>query len=132
MKIRFDSKALLEALAVFVLLVLLATVGAGTGWLRSFGGDVLAVVWVYLVFKSVIAAPPLPLAFAAFAVGCMVECGQYLAFTFHWHIPNRALRIVLGSTADWWDVVAYAIGFGAVVLVEWWARSHAVATEASR
>jgi hypothetical protein len=34
------------------------------------------------------------------------------------HIPNRALRIVLGSTADWWDVLAYVIGFAAVLAIE--------------
>ena len=33
-----------------------------------------------------------------------------MAAAQHWHIQNRALRIVLGSTADVWDVMAYALG----------------------
>jgi hypothetical protein len=106
------------AVALFVVLVLLATVGAHWGWLRSFFGDVLAVVWVYFVFRMFIAARVLPLTLAALGVGLAVELGQYLASTWHLHIANRALRIVLGSTADWWDVLAYAIGFAAVLAAE--------------
>lgn len=118
MRWRFDPLSLAWAVALFVLLVLLATVGARWGWVRSFFGDVLAVVWVYFVFKTAIGARVWPLALAALGVGCAVELGQYLASAWHLRIPNRALRIVLGSTADWWDVVAYVIGFAAVLALE--------------
>jgi len=118
MRWRFDPLSLVWAVALLFVLVLLATVGARWGWLRSFFGDVLAVVWVYLLFKSFVAARVLPLALAALGVGLAVELGQFLASAWHLHIPNRALRIVLGSTADWWDVLAYAIGFAAVLAVE--------------
>jgi len=118
MRWRFDPLSLAWAVALFVVLALLATVGARWGWLRSFFGDVLAVVWVYFVFKTVIAARVLPLAVAALSVGYAVELGQFIASAWHLHIPNRALRIVLGSTADWWDVLAYTIGFAAVLALE--------------
>jgi hypothetical protein len=118
MRWRFDPLSLAWAVALLLVLVLLATVGARWGWLRSFFGDVLAVVWVYLVFKSFVAARVLPLALAALGVGLAVELGQLLASAWHLHIPNRALRIVLGSTADWWDVLAYVIGFAAVLATE--------------
>jgi hypothetical protein len=120
MRWRFDPLSLAWAVALFLVLLLLATVGARWGWLRSFFGDVLAVVWVYFVFKTAIGARvlPLALALAALGVGLAVELGQYLAAAWHLHIPNRALRIVLGSTADWWDVLAYTIGFAAVLAIE--------------
>jgi hypothetical protein len=118
MRWRFDLLSLAWAVALFLVLVLLATVGARWGWLRSFFGDVLAVMWVYVVFKTFVAARVLPLALAALGVGLAVELGQFLASAWQLHIPNRALRIVLGSTADWWDVLAYAIGFGAVLAIE--------------
>lgn len=118
MRWRFDPLSLAWAVALFIVLALLATVGARWGWLRSFFGDVLAVVWVYFVFKTFIAARVLPLALAALGVGFVVELGQFLASAWHLHIPNRALRIVLGSTSDWWDVVAYTIGFAAVLALE--------------
>ena len=118
MRWRLDPLSLVWAAALFFVLVLLATVGARWGWLRSFFGDVLAVVWVYFVFRTTIAARVWPLALAALGVGLAVELGQYLAAAWHLHIPNRALRIVLGSTADWWDVLAYVIGFAAVLAIE--------------
>jgi hypothetical protein len=118
MRWRFDPLSLVWAVALFIVLALLATVGARWGWLRSFFGDVLAVVWVYFVFKTFIAARVLPLALAALGVGYAVELGQFLASAWHLHIPNRALRIVLGSTADWWDVAAYTIGFATVLALE--------------
>ena len=118
MQWRFNPVSLAWAVALFILLVLLATVGARWGWVRSFFGDVLAVAWVYAVFKTFIGARVLPLAAAALGVGLLVELGQYLASVWQWHIPNRALRIVLGSTADWWDVLAYFLGFVAILGAE--------------
>jgi len=118
MRCRFDPLSLAWALALFIVLVLLATIGARWGWLRSFFGDVLAVAWVYVVLKAFVSARVLPLALAALGVGLAVELGQFLASAWHLHIPNRALRIVLGSTADWWDVLAYLIGFAAVLAIE--------------
>lgn len=115
---RFDARAFAIALLLFVLLALLAIFGAGAGWLRGFFGDVLAVVWLYFVFKTVMAARPMPLALAAFGVGCALELGQYLARLGQWQIANPVLRIVIGSTPDWLDVLAYAIGAAAVVAIE--------------
>ncbi|MGJ7484662.1 DUF2809 domain-containing protein [Variovorax sp. LT2P21] len=115
---RFDARAFATALVLFVLLVLLATFGARAGWLRGFFGDVLAVVWLYFVFKTVVAARPMLLALAAFGVGSALELGQYLAQLGHWQIANPLLRVVIGSTPDWLDVLAYAIGAVAVVSVE--------------
>ena len=115
---RFDARAFATALALFVFLVLLATVGARAGWLRGFFGDVLAVVWLYFVFKTVVAARPMPLALAAFGVGSALELGQVLAQLGHWQVANPVLRVVIGSTPDWLDVVAYGLGAVAAVSIE--------------
>ena len=115
---RFDARSFATALGLFVLLALLATFGARAGWLRSFFGDVLAVVWLYFVFKTVVAVRPMPLALAAFGAGCALELGQYLARLGHWQIANPVLRVVIGSTPDWLDVLAYGIGAAVVALCE--------------
>jgi hypothetical protein len=44
-----------------------------------------------------------------------VEFGQYLAKVNDVQIANRALRIILGATPDWLDVLAY--GIGALIIV---------------
>nr|WP_236079567.1 DUF2809 domain-containing protein [Pseudomonas aeruginosa] len=56
------------------------------------------------------------LASAAFAVGALLELGQYLAAQLHWQFSSPVLRIVLGSTADGFDLLAYALG----ALLAWW------------
>lgn len=112
---RLDRRSLLLALLLFGLLVLLATLGRHWGWIRSFGGDLLAVVWLYLM-GSALRAPAAWLASAAFAVGALLELGQYLAAQLHWQFSSPVLRIVLGSTADGFDLLAYALG----ALLAWW------------
>jgi len=119
MKLRFDREAALWAVLVFIVEVLIATVWSHHPWLRGFVGDVLAVVWVYFLLKTVIKANTPSLALAAFAVGCLVELAQYVAALNGWHVENRVLRIVLGSVADWMDVLAYACGFFGVLALEY-------------
>lgn len=111
MRLRFEGRSAIFALLWFAVLVWLATAGANLGWLRGFGGDVLAVIWLYCLLRAVLDAPAHWLAAAALGCGLLIEFGQYLAATLHWQIGNRALRIVLGATPDWLDVLAYCIGF---------------------
>lgn len=113
---RLDRRSLLLALLLFGLLVLLATLGRHWGWIRSFGGDLLAVVWLYYLMGSALRAPAAWLASAAFAVGALLELGQYLAAQLHWQFSSPVLRIVLGSTADGFDLLAYALS----ALLAWW------------
>jgi hypothetical protein len=128
---RFDVASLAVAVALFIALVWLATAGARLGWVRSFLGDVLAVIWVYACLKTVIASRAVWLAAAALAMGLLIELGQYIAAVFQLQIPNRALRVVLGSTPDWWDVLAYVLGFLVVLAVERWrARGRAAISPA--
>lgn len=115
---RFDPVAAGWALGLFVVLVLLATVGAGLGWLRSFAGDVLAVVWVHCVLASVVWLRPPTRPLLALAVGLAVEAAQYVSQQTGWQVTSPVLRIVLGSTPDLLDVVAYAIGFGLACVME--------------
>ena len=111
MRLRFHLPSALFALLWVAVLVWLATAGANLGWLRGFGGDVLAVIWLYCLLRAALEAPAHWLASAALTCGLLIEFGQFLAATLHWQIGNRALRIVLGATPDWLDVLAYCIGF---------------------
>jgi Protein of unknown function (DUF2809) len=113
---KFSRSALCFTLMLLALLALLATMGAGLGWIRSFIGDVIAVIFVYAVLRTFIDGNRLLLALIAFLTGVAVEYGQYLAKQFDIVIGNPALRIILGATPDWLDVLAYAIGAGIVVV----------------
>ncbi|MBO1039119.1 DUF2809 domain-containing protein [Brucella pituitosa] len=115
MQFKFSLPALIVTIALLVALALLATAGAGLGWIRSFLGDVIAVIFVYSAFRIMIDGNRVLLAVAAFLVGAAVELGQYLAKITGVEIGNRALRIILGATPDWLDVLAY--GLGAVLII---------------
>ena len=43
---------------------------------------------------------------------------QYATQQMDWQMASPILRIVLGSTPDWLDVVAYLIGFVLACLLE--------------
>ena len=118
MRWRFDAVAAAWAVGVFVVLVLLATVGDGWGWIRSFVGDVIAVVWVHCVLASVLWLRPPMRPLLALALGLGVEAAQYVSQLTGWQVASPVLRIVLGSTPDWLDVVAYLIGFVSACLLE--------------
>lgn len=117
-RFRFDWKSFALAAFIFAIEVVIATKGRNLGWVRGFLGDVLAVMFVYYCFKTVLRARPATLALAAFAVGCAIEFGQYVAKQANWVIPNPVLRIVLGAVPDWLDVLAYACGAGLAFLLD--------------
>lgn len=117
MRLTFDRSAFAALLAVTVLEALIATLGKPYPLLRGFVGDVVAVGWAYLVYRSFIRAGVLPLAIAALLTGYAVEFGQYLARLFGWRLEQPVLRILLGSVPDWWDVLAYTLGFFLVLLL---------------
>ncbi|MGN6658929.1 MAG: DUF2809 domain-containing protein, partial [Achromobacter mucicolens] len=64
---------------------------------------------------SFIRAGVLPLALAALFTGYAVEFAQYLGRQFGWRIEQPVLRVVFGSVPDWWDVLAYTVGFVVVL-----------------
>lgn len=111
MTLTFNGRAFAALLAVTALLALIATLGTPYPFVRGFVGDVVAVGWAYLLYRSFIRAGVLPLAVAALFTGYAVELGQYLARHFGWRIEQPVLRFVLGSVPDWWDVLAYTVGF---------------------
>jgi hypothetical protein len=49
--------------------------------------------------------------------GYAVEFGQYLARVYGWQLEQPVLRVVLGSVPDWWDVLAYTVGFVVVLML---------------
>ncbi|MFD4838180.1 DUF2809 domain-containing protein [Achromobacter sp. NPDC058515] len=117
MTLTFNGRAFAALLAVTALLALIATLGAPHPFLRGFVGDVVAVGWAYLLYRSFIRAGVLPLALAALFTGYAVELGQYLARHFGWRLEQPVLRVVLGSVPDWWDVLAYTVGFALVLVL---------------
>lgn len=115
---RVNGRALLCFVALTVLEGLIATVWPHHRWLRGFVGDVLAIAWVYLLLKTFVRSPPLVLACVALSTGYVLELAQYLAGVQGWQNRQPVLRVLIGSVPDWWDVLAYTLGFVSVLCAE--------------
>lgn len=96
-----------------------------TGLIRSFMGDVLVVVLVFVALRACIKSPAKCLALMAFAFACCIEVLQAFHLVdllgLHAQTPlHKVLRIALGATFDMWDFVAYACGYALSISVEFW------------
>jgi Protein of unknown function (DUF2809) len=87
-------------------------------FIRPFGGDVLVVILIYCFIKSFWKIRPNVAISAVFIFACIVEGLQYLNIVDILGIRQyKLLVIILGSSFDWNDILAYATG-SAIVL--WW------------
>jgi hypothetical protein len=106
------------ALCLFLIEVLIALF-VHDQVIRPHIGDVLAVILVYLGLRAVSRIAVIPGAALAFAIGCLIEIGQGLDLLGRLGLAgNVVARTVLGSQFDWRDILAYAAGAVAAVLVE--------------
>ena len=83
------------------------------GWVRYYLGDVLIVILLYTLFRTIVPEWPgkwwvLPTAILAFAFA--VEYLQLWGFCDRFGITNRLLRILLGTGFSTIDLLSYAIG----------------------
>ena len=92
-------------------------------FIRPYVGDVLVVVAVYLLARAIRPRGHRWLTLWVFLFAALVECLQGLGWG---NLPvvrdNRLLRILLGSTFDWRDILCYAVGCGGIALSEWLIR----------
>lgn len=90
----------------------------GPGWrpLRAHGGDVLVVMFLYFLAAALVPGRPLRRAAAVLAFAVAVECFQLLGLVS----PRdpQVLQILIGSTFDPWDLLAYAVGTGLALLAD--------------
>jgi hypothetical protein len=108
----------LAGAAIAIGVVVLLYRGPGRGVIRGHVGDVAATMLVYAVLGLIWRARPMVRAAAAFAIAAAIELGQTV-----WRGEGLAGEIVVGSTFDGWDFVAY--GIGVAIAVAWETRAVA-------
>ena len=108
------------ALAVFLIEVGIA-LWVRDAFIRPYGGDMLAVVLVYLALRAVTNLRAVPAAVIAWGVGILVELGQAVQIVVRLGLSdNDVARIVLGTGFSWLDMFCYAAGALLVLLMERW------------
>ncbi|MCH7524551.1 MAG: DUF2809 domain-containing protein [Bacteroidetes bacterium] len=90
------------------------------GFIRHTFGDVLVVIMLYCLIKSFVKAKPIYIAITVLIVSFGIEFLQ-LTHILQWlHIENnKALKLILGSTFDINDLLAYLFGIIVVLLIEY-------------
>ena len=83
------------------------------GWIRSYLGDVLVVILLYTLFRTIIPDKPekwyiLPTVILIFAFG--VEFLQLWGCCDRFGITNRFLRIIIGTGFSVVDLICYVVG----------------------
>ena len=83
------------------------------GWIRSYLGDVLVVILIYTIIRTITPDKPgkwfiLPTAILVFSF--IVEFLQLWGFCDRFGIENKLLRIIIGTGFSYIDLICYSIG----------------------
>jgi hypothetical protein len=110
MKLAFNIRYFLLFLIVFAIEILIALF-VHDRIIRPYFGDVLAVVWVYLLVKSFTNLKPVTVSVVSLAFACLVEYAQYIHLVKILGIQkNKLLCTVLGTGFEWLDIGMYFCG----------------------
>lgn len=89
-------------------------------FIRPYVGDILVVVVLYCIVRVIIPDKYRLIPFWIFVFAAFIECLQYLKWVERLGIENNAfLRILMGATFDWKDIVCYGIGCILLGIYEW-------------
>ena len=115
---RFNLRYFLAASGLLLLEIFIA-LRVHDSFVRPYGGDFLATIFLYCLVRSFVKAHPGPVVLGALLFSYLIEGLQY------WHLLTllgwqqwRLARVVLGSHFEWVDMLAYTLGAAAVLLIE--------------
>ena len=80
------------------------------GFVRHYAGDVLAVILLYALARAAFSKPPSNLPLKIFAFAAALELAQYLGALQILGIENKILKVMIGGTFDFADLLCYAAG----------------------
>ena len=80
------------------------------GFVRHYLGDVLAVILLYAFVRAIFSAPPSNLALKIFAFAAALELVQYFGVVQILGVENKILKVIIGGTFDFTDLLCYAVG----------------------
>ena len=78
------------------------------GFVRHYAGDVLAVILLYALTRAAFSAPPPRLPLKIFAFAAALELAQYFGAVQILGVENKILKVMIGGTFDFADLLCYA------------------------
>ena len=103
----------------FLLLVLELIIAQTGGFIRHTFGDFLAVILLYCLIKSIFQMTASLAIIISLSIAFGIELLQLTSLSEH-AIFNRipALKLILGSTFSWGDLIAYTLGAAITLFIE--------------
>ena len=80
------------------------------GFVRHYTGDVLAVILLYAFVRAIFSVTPSNLALKIFVFAAALELAQYFGAVQILGIENKILKVMIGGTFDFADLLCYAVG----------------------
>jgi hypothetical protein len=121
-KLIFNRRYFYSTVLLFLIEVYIA-VFIDDRFIRPFVGDVLVVILIYCFVKSLWKVRSNIAAVSVFIFACAIEGLQYLNLIDRLGLRQyKLLVIILGSTFDWNDILAYALG--TALILGWENRSN--------
>jgi Protein of unknown function (DUF2809) len=122
----FNLRFFLLTILFFVTEVLIALY-VKDSFVRPYVGDYLVVMLIYCAVRTFIKANPVKMAIAVLLFAYLVEVLQYFRIVDRLGLSgNLVAKTVIGYGFEWLDMLAYTLGVGTILLVEW-ARKKKIA-----
>ncbi|WP_421795260.1 DUF2809 domain-containing protein [Haliscomenobacter sp.] len=115
---KFNPRYFVYTILLFVTEVLIALF-VHDQFIRPYIGDFLVVILIYCFVKSFLNTPVVPTALGVLVFAYTVELLQYFRIVEVLGLQHsRAARIIIGSSFEWQDILAYTLGILMVILIE--------------
>ena len=109
---------LLLAMLVFVMEVFIAMRLPHVSWVRAYLGDVLVVVLLYAMIRSLLRINDYLVLWVVFVFACGIEFAQYFRVAERLgYVRGDVMYTVIGNTFSWGDIACYAAGCAATGLI---------------
>ena len=107
-------------IAILILLIeIIIALYIHDNFIRPYVGDFLVVILIYCFLKSFLNIPVLPTAISVLVFSYIVETLQYFKLVDKLGLQHSKLaRIVIGTSFEWIDILAYTLGIAFVMFIE--------------
>ena len=117
--IRFRSTYLIIAILLFLVEILIALF-VHDRYVRPYIGDFLVVILIYCFIRSLFNVSVIATAVGTLLFAFLLEALQYFKLVEILGLGNsKFVRVIIGSSFEWVDLLAYTLGILVVILIEW-------------
>jgi len=114
----FNLRYFLLAVLLFIIEVLIALY-VHDAIIRPYIGDLLVVILLYCFVRAFVKVNTVPAAIGVLVFSFIIEVLQYFRLVALLGLGHSTLaRIVIGSSFEWIDLIAYTAGVGIVLVTE--------------